>query len=62
MQREKATNCESCAYYNIDEDSGLYVCSMELDEDEMVYFLQGRFDNCPYYSLYDEYAIVRKQN
>ena len=57
-----SSQCEYCAYYNVDEDSGLYVCSMELDEDEMVSFLNARRKECPYFKLYDEYAIVRKQN
>ncbi len=56
------TNCESCAYYNYDDETGLYVCAMALDEDEMIQFLRGKFYACPYYRLYDEYAIVRKQN
>ena len=65
-QKKKAaspqTNCESCAYYVMDEDEGVYLCEMSLDEDEMIEFLKGQFDRCPYYKLYDEYAIVRKQN
>ena len=56
-----STNCEFCAYYNMDEDTGLYVCNMSLDEDEMLHFLKGKFNNCPYFRLYDEYAIVKKQ-
>ena len=34
---------------------------MNLDEDDMVRFLTGTFDNCPYYQLDDEYQIVRHQ-
>ena len=34
----------------------------DLDEDEMEKFLTDTFRDCPYYLLYDEYAIVRKQN
>ena len=56
------TNCDFCAYYNIDEDTGMYICHMNLDEDEMVRYLTGSFKACPYFKLYDEYAIVRKQN
>ena len=55
-------SCDLCAYYNIDEDTGMYVCHMDLDEDEMVNFLSGRHNSCPYFKLYDEYSIVRKQN
>ena len=42
-----ASNCESCVNYVYD--------------DEMVKFLTGSFDNCPYYRLDDEYAVVRHQ-
>ena len=62
QKAQPETKCESCAYYVCDEDTGLYLCEMSLDEDEMVEFLKGRFDRCPYYKLYDEYAVVRKQN
>ena len=39
-----------------------YFCDISLDEDEMEKFLTDTFRDCPYYLLYDEYAIVRKQN
>ena len=55
------SNCESCVYYVYDEDWECYCCDMNLDEDEMVRFLSGSFDNCPYFNLDDEYAIARKQ-
>lgn len=55
-----ATNCESCAYYTYDDDC--YVCTMNLDEDEMHRFLMGTNSSCPYYRNGDEYSLVRKQN
>lgn len=58
----RQTNCESCEYYDYDEDWGEYVCNMDLDEDEMVRFLSGRSFSCPYYKFYDEYKTVQKQN
>lgn len=57
-----ADNCESCVNYDFNYDSGCYECLMDLDEDEMVNFLSHSTDNCPYFQLYDEYKIVRKQN
>ncbi len=57
-----ADNCESCVNYDYNYDSGCYECLMNLDEDEMVNFLSHSTDNCPYFQLYDEYKIVRKQN
>lgn len=35
---------------------------VNLDEDEMQRFLSYSNFDCPYYSLDDEYKIVRKQN
>jgi hypothetical protein len=55
------TNCESCMYYEYDEEYECYVCDMDLDEDEMARFLQDRHYECPYYRFGDEYTIVRKQ-
>ncbi|MGN1417233.1 MAG: DUF6472 family protein [Oscillospiraceae bacterium] len=55
------TNCESCAYYVYDDEYDQYFCDIDLDEDEMGRFMSGSFDNCPYYSSDDEYAIARKQ-
>ncbi len=57
-----ADNCESCVNFEYNFETGCYECQMQLDEDEMVSFLTGNFQNCPYFSLYDEYKIVRKQN
>ena len=58
----RAINCESCEYYDYDEDWGENVCRVELDEDEMLRFLTGTNSSCPYYKLYDEYKSVQKQN
>ncbi len=58
----RPTNCESCVYYDYDEDSDTYVCGMDLDEDEQVRFVQRQTCTCPYYRFYDEYKSVRKQN
>ena len=60
MKRKK-TCCEECAYFIYDEEYESYFCDMSLDEDEMLRFMQGSFDNCPYFRLGDEYAVVRKQ-
>ncbi len=57
-----ATNCETCSHYVYDEEWDQYYCAVNLDEDDMYRFISGSFFNCPYYQLYDEYAIVRRQN
>ncbi|MDD4124931.1 MAG: DUF6472 family protein [Eubacteriales bacterium] len=56
------SNCDTCAYYDYNENTESYECHMNLDEDEMVKFLSDSFSNCPYYELYDEYKTVQKQN
>ena len=58
-----ASNCESCVNYVYDDDYGYYLCEadLDLDEDDMVKFLTRSLDNCPYYRLDDEYAVVRHQ-
>ena len=47
--------------YEYEEDYECYVCTQNLDEDEMVRFVKGDFHECPYYRHGDEYKIVRKQ-
>ncbi len=53
--------CDTCVFYDYDEDYDAYVCCMNLDEDEMVAFLAGHTRACPYYRFYDEYKSVQKQ-
>ena len=59
--KKSAVSCESCVFYDYDEDYDAYVCQMNLDEDEMVSFLSGHTRACPYYRFYDEYKSVQKQ-
>ena len=59
---KKQTNCETCVYYDYDDELDDYVCTVSLDEDEAVDFLSGRNNSCPYYNYYNEYKSVRKQN
>ena len=54
-------NCEYCINYEYDEDFEYYVCTIDLDEDEMRRFVCGSFNDCPYFSAGDEYTIVHKQ-
>jgi hypothetical protein len=55
-------SCESCEFFDYDEEWDEYVCSISLDEDEMIDFLGRNTGRCPYYRFYDEYKSVRKQN
>lgn len=57
----RQSSCDSCNNFVYDEESECYTCEVELDEDEMVRFLQDLYYDCPYYVLGDEYAVVRHQ-
>lgn len=56
------SNCDTCVHYVYDDELGYSCCEISLDEDEMLKYMQNRFDDCHYYRLDDEYGIVRKQN
>ena len=58
----KNTNCDTCAYYDYNDESGEKECIVEFDEDETVRFSYGSRYVCPYYKFYDEYKFVQKQN
>ena len=60
-KKSKVTNCETCEFYDYDEELDAYVCDMSLDEDEMADFLGKNTGGCPYYRFYDEYKSVHKQ-
>ena len=60
-QKRTGSNCEYCRNYDYDEDYEYYVCTQDLDQDEMYRFIIGQFRECPYYRPGDEYSIVRKQ-
>ena len=64
MDKKKTVyKCEDCLYFDIiDEESGEMSCTVSLDEDEMLGFMLGRVNACPYYRQYDEYKSVQKQN
>ncbi len=62
MNGKGSSNCENCVNYVYDDDSGCFVCMIDLDEDEMVRFIQGTNYSCPYFRLDDEYGVVRHQN
>ncbi len=53
--------CEQCVHYIYDEEWECYSCDVNLDEDDMVKFLQGRNTNCSFFRLDDEYGVVRHQ-
>ena len=52
-------DCETCVNYVYDEDCEESICTVNLDEDELVRFMEDSHYCCPYYRLDDEYAVVR---
>lgn len=61
-QKNKTTNCEDCMYFDYDEMLDEDICTLDLDEDEMIRFMEHPYSSCPYYKFYDEYKSVQKQN
>ena len=60
-QKNMTGNCESCVFYDYDEEYDCYVCQVNLDQDELSRFLSGHTHTCPFYRFYDEYKSVHKQ-
>ena len=55
-------SCDTCQYFDYDDETQDYVCTIEMDEDDMVRLFESGYKSCPYYKYYDEYTMVRKQN
>ncbi len=53
--------CESCWYYDYDEEFDEYYCMMDLDEDEFYRAFSAPNGRCPYYRQGDDYTLARKQ-
>ena len=51
--------CDTCWYYDYDEEYDEYSCMMELDEAYRV--LSSRSCHCPYYRQGDDYTLARRQ-
>ena len=60
-EKNNAGTCESCVFYDYDEEYEVYECRVNLDQDELSRFLEGRTAACPFYRYYDEYKSVHKQ-
>ena len=61
QKKKPVGTCETCVFYDYDEDYDSYECSVNLDQDELARFLSGRTAACPFYRFYDEYKSVQKQ-
>ena len=61
MMGKIPSNCDYCLFFEYDEEDDCYVCSKDLDEDEMAHFLAGHHFECPFFQYGNEYTIVKKQ-
>ena len=57
----EATQCDTCWYYDYDEELDETVCAMDLDEDEYYRFITAPGSRCPYYRQGDDYTLARRQ-
>ena len=53
--------CETCWYYDYDEEFDEYYCMKDLDEDEVYRLYTDPKKHCPYYRKGDEYTLARRQ-
>ena len=60
-KKKPVGTCETCVFYDYDEEYDAYECRVNLDQDELSHFLSGRTSSCPFYRFYDEYKSVHKQ-
>ncbi len=56
-----STQCESCWYYDYDEEYDEYFCMMDLDEDEVYHIFSAPAQRCPFYRAGDDYTLARRQ-
>ena len=54
-------NCDTCLFYNFDEDYGEMVCDADMDEDDYARMLERGTSACPFWRDGDEYSVVKHQ-
>ena len=55
------SECDTCWYYDYDEQYDEYYCMMDLDEDEYYRYLVCNREKCPFYRQGDDYTLARRQ-
>lgn len=61
QKKKIETSCDTCLYFEYDEEYECYMCDMDMDEDEYAHLMSDEHYSCPYYRNGDEYLVVRKQ-
>lgn len=56
----KGMECETCYYYDYDEEFDCFVCLMQIDQDDMARVME-RHSRCPYYRQGDDYYLATRQ-
>ena len=56
-----STECETCWYYDYDEEYDEYYCMMDLDEVEVYRIANSPARDCPFYRQGDDYTLARRQ-
>ena len=56
-----ANDCDTCWYYDYDEEYDEYYCMMDLDEDEYYRIFSSAKSRCPFYRQGDDYTLARRQ-
>ncbi len=55
------SQCDTCWYFDYDEEQDEYFCMMDLDEDEVYRFFSTPNGRCSYYRQGDDYTLARRQ-
>ncbi|MBR3641875.1 MAG: hypothetical protein IKN57_00055 [Parasporobacterium sp.] len=58
---KKLMTCETCVFYEYDDEFDMYYCSADMDEDDYARLLQDGRSGCPFWRDGDEYSVVRHQ-
>jgi len=53
--------CDTCLYYEYDEEYDEYSCSVDMDEDDYGRLISGHYTDCPFYRSDNEYEVVKHQ-
>lgn len=54
-------NCETCVFYDYDEEYDEYYCSADMDEDDYARLMLEPQKSCPFWRDGDEYSVVKHQ-
>ncbi len=54
--------CEDCLNFEYDDEYNEYVCTVDMDMDDLVRIMSDKRSVCPFFRINNEYKIVEKQN